>query len=519
MPLPDPLSLWIDTAPAPDRPAHPLPSHADVVVVGAGIAGLTAACRLAEAGRDVLVLEAGQVAGGVSGHTTAKVTAQHSLRYDRLRRRKGRTAAAEYAAAQVDALEWIEAQVVGHGVDCGWERVPSYLYTTRRGDAETYAAEADACAEAGLPVELLDDSPLPFGVASALRMDGQAQFHPRRWLLHLADRVEAAGGRIIERLRVTGARDGASTVVTPVGEVTAQDVLVTTHYPVLDRGGFFARLEPMRDLVVSGVVDPSRAPEGTYLCTSASRSIRTTTAGDGSVRLLIGGENYRTGTSTAVDQRYQDLARWALAHFGMAEVSHRWSAHDLVTPDGVPYVGSYLPGAEHLWVATGFNLWGMTGGTAAGMLLADLVLGSADDERAALFSPNRADVDQVPGVVRDNAVVAAHLVGDLGKASLTPLDLGSLRPGEAQVGRDGTRIVGAFRDDDGEAHCVSARCTHLGCVVSFNDAERSWDCPCHGSRFGLDGTVLHGPAVRPLDRLPIGPDNSDNTVAPGSAPA
>ena len=498
MMLPEPLSLWMDTAPAPERAGGELPSRADVVVVGAGIAGLTTACVLAEAGRDVIVLEARQVAAGVSGNTTAKVTAQHGLRYDRLRRRKGDAAAAEYAAAQVDALEWIEAQVAATGVDCDWQRLPSYIYTTREEDRQQFAAEADACGRAGLTAAYVTETPLPFPVAAAVRVEDQAQFHPRRWLLSLADRVEAAGGRIVETVRVTGVKEHGTTVVTAQGEIAADDVVVATHYPILDRGGFFARLEPIRDLVVSGPVAPSRAPDGMFLCTSESRSLRTARAGDGQLRLVVGGENYRTGTAGDVVRRHETLARWASEHFGVDEVTHRWSAHDLVTPDGVPYAGPYHPGAEHLWVAAGFNLWGMTGGTAAGRLVADLLLGRADEERAALMSPLRADVDQVPGLVKDNVVVAGHLVGGLARAATQDVGFESLGPGEARVGRLGRRVVGAYRDAGGALHAVEAQCSHLGCTLSFNDGERSWDCPCHGSRFALDGSVLHGPAVRPL---------------------
>jgi len=501
MRLPESRSLWIDTTTAPDRSGAPVPRTADVVVIGAGIAGLTVACRLAEAGRDVLVLEADRVAAGVSGNTTAKLTAQHGLRYDRLRRRKGESAIAEYAAAQLEALDWIAAQAESGAVDCSFQRVPTWVYSTRADDREAYAAEADAARAAGLAAFYLTESPLPFPVAAAVRIEGQAQFHPRRWLLHLAQRVEAAGGRIVELCRATGL-DG-DTVTTALGPVAGREVVVATHFPIFDRAGFFARLEPIADLVVSGPVDPELAPEGAFLCTSESRSLRTVPRDDGTTDLIVGGENHRVGAGGDVLRRQEALAAWAAEHFGITAISHRWSAHDLVTPDGMMYAGRYHPGAEHLWVATGFNLWGMTGGTAAGLLVADLIEGRADPERAALFNPSRVDVDQIPGVVKDNAVVARHLVGDVLSAAARQPALDDLAPGQGRVARVGGRLVAAHRDEAGVLHTVDARCTHLGCTVSFNDAEQSWDCPCHGSRFAPDGSVLRAPAVKPL--RPVSP--------------
>lgn len=509
MRLPPSGPIWADDADGGStttRAGVHLPSTSDVVVVGAGIAGLTTAYRLAQAGRSVLVLDAGAVGSGVSGHTTAKVTAQHGLRYARLRRSKGEEGAAHYAAAQLEALEWIDDEVRTHHVGCDWERVPTHLFGSTQQDRDELEKEAEACSAAGLPATFAEESPtLPFGHRGVVRVEAQAQFHPGRWLGHLAAQVEAHGGVIAEGQRVLDVVDGGRTVVTRTHRVTATEVVIATHFPILDRGGWFARLEPERDLVISGPVDPARAPDAPYLGVSASRSLRTVPRPDGGVDLIVGGENYRTGAASDVMRRHQVLAQWASEHFGVEEITHRWSAHDLVTPDGVPCVGPYHPGASHLWVAAGFNLWGMTGGTAAGRLLADLILGRADRGRAALFDPQRVSLDQAPGLLRANAVVARHLTGDLVGAALTEVAPSDLSPGVARVGRVGTRIVAAYRDDEGVLHAVGGRCSHLGCVVAFNDAEKSWDCPCHGSRFDVDGAVLHGPAVEPLGGVDLAP--------------
>jgi glycine/D-amino acid oxidase-like deaminating enzyme/nitrite reductase/ring-hydroxylating ferredoxin subunit len=488
----DSRSLWVATTPAPERSSH-LPPSAEVVVIGAGIAGLTTAFLLAEAGRAVTVVEAGQVAAGVSGYTTAKVTAQHGLKYDGL----GTVAAASYGTSQLAALDWIVRVAREHDIECALERVDSYVYTTDQAQRDTLRAEAEAASVAGLPASYVDSLDVPVGAVGAVRFAGQAQFHPRQWLLGLASLVEGHGGKIVEGVRALGVSEARPLLVrTTAGTIQAGSVVVATHFPILDRGLFFARLDPVRDLVVAG---PAPAEvHGTYLDAQTHHSVRTATAG-GSRYLVVGGEHYRVGDRVDVASKYERLADWAGEHLGLKEITHRWSAHDMSTLDGLPYIGRYHPRAKNLFVATGFGQWGMTGGTVAGLLLRDLVLGR-ENELATLYDPNRVSLSSVPPFMSNNATVARHLVADHVRA-LRPADPESLKPGTACVTRRGAGLVAAYRDDDGDLHEVSARCTHLGCLVAFNNAERSWDCPCHGSRFGVDGSVLRGPAVRPLRKL------------------
>jgi Rieske Fe-S protein len=237
---------------------------------------------------------------------------------------------------------------------------------------------------------------------------------------------------------------------------------------------------------------------GTYLDADTHHSVRTALV-DGVRHLIVGGEHYRVGDHVDVRARYARLEAWAGEKLGLTDVQYRWSAHDLSTVDGVPYVGRYHPRAKNLWVATGFGQWGMTGGVAAGLLLRDLVQGESS-ETADVFDPNRFSLRAAGSVVSNNVTVAKFLAGDHVRALRAPA-LSDLPAGEATVTRQGASMVAAYRDDSGALHAVHARCTHLGCLVAFNNAERTWDCPCHGSRFDVDGAVIQGPAVHPLRRI------------------
>ena len=439
--LPDVRSLWLDTTPAPNRAGGVLPPEAEIVVVGAGIAGLTTAYLLAEAGRSVLVLEARSVAGGVAGHTTAKLSAQHGLIYDRLATRMGLAAAARFGASQLAALDWVTSTARALDVDCELERTDSYVYTTSASRRAALRAEAEAARAAGLPASYLDSVDLPLPVAGAVRFADQARFHPRRWLLGLAARIEALGGRIIEGVRVTGVRSGRPALVrTTSGVVRAGQVVVAT---LLDRGLFFARLDQVRDLVLAGPRPAGLALSGMYLDADTGHSVRLARAG-GEELLVVGGERYRVG-DVDVRARYARLGAWAREHLGLTDVRYRWSAHDMSTVDGVPHVGRYHPGSRNLWVATGFGQWGMTGGTAAGLLLRDLVLGRRN-ELAPLYEPTRLPLPRVPTQTGDHPRASANLANLSPRSaraprwtSTTAASLrGATRPGPSRPRRRGS---------------------------------------------------------------------------------
>jgi glycine/D-amino acid oxidase-like deaminating enzyme/nitrite reductase/ring-hydroxylating ferredoxin subunit len=490
-------SVWI--AAGPDQPARPELDgdiEADVAVIGGGIVGITTALLLKEAGARVVLLESGALACGVSGHTTAKVSSQHGLVYAQLAQRFGLEGARTYGAANEAALEWIAARVAADKIDCDFRRRASYAYAGRA-EAER---EAQAAVEAGLPASLVEETPLPYEVEAAVCFDRQAEFHPRKYLLALAAQLDE--GEVYERSRVVEVDNYAQpTVKAPGGRVRAGHVVVATHYPFLDRTLAFARVHPQRSyaLVCRITGEP---PEGMFISGgSPTRSVRGVPLGDEEL-LLVGGEGHRPGTGGDTEQHYTALERFAREHWGVLSVDYRWSSQDNVTIDSVPYIGPAMPFRDRVLMATGFAKWGMTGGTAAAMILADRILGR-DNPWAGLFDSNRFKPRaSAARFVEENATAGVRFVGDrVSKRGTRPIE--DLVPGEGDIVRLGGEKVAGHRRDDGTLVAVSSTCTHLGCQVNWNRAERSWDCPCHGSRFAPDGEVLHGPAVHRLERKPL----------------
>ena len=289
------------------------------------------------------------------------------------------------------------------------------------------------------------------------------------------------------------------------------DVVVATHYPVFDRALLFSRLEPRRELVVAAVLDADRAPRGMYITPEQhTRSVRTAPYGDGRRLLIVTGESSAPGSENAAE-RFVRLAAWTHEHFPTAEIAYRWATQDNDTTDRLPYVGHFHPGARHVFVATGFGGWGLSNGVMSGRLLTDLITGAEPPPWADLFDPRRLNpLREAPALLKLQLSVAGHFVGD----RLRPSHVGSvaeIAPGDGAVVRVGGQRCAVYRDESGTAHAVSARCTHLGCLVRFNEAETAWECPCHGSRFAVDGSVLQGPATRPL-----APRDLPDAAEPGS---
>ena len=464
----------------------------DVAIAGAGIAGLTLARLLSAEGLKVAVVDRGDICAGATGYTTAKVTALHRLIYADIEESFGLAAARTYAQANQAAVAKVAELVATDGIDCDIQSADAYTYAAQDEAMASIQAEAQSAQRAGLNITTTQQTDLPYPVAGAISLSGQYQFHPRKYCMGLAGATIQLGGSVFSHTTAVGVQD-EHTLVTDRGTIRADAVVLATHLPFLDRGGYFARCEPKRSYATALRIHGDM-PRGMYISADEPiRSVRST--GDG--YLIVGGEGHKVAHDTDTERRYRALENWARANFDVASVEYRWSAQDYVTADRLPYIGRNTHGSEHVFVATGFGKWGMSNATVAAMILSDIIQGRANPW-AETFDSTRVAVKQSAKRVAVASVdVAKRFIGDR-ISSIHPPSIDALAPGcGAIVGSDGDKVA-AFRDDDGTLHALSAICTHLGCQVNFNTAERTWDCPCHGSRFDLEGDVLEGPAVKPL---------------------
>ncbi len=493
----EPRSFWIDTS---GTTAYPAPSGrvaVDVAVLGGGITGVSVAAHLKRAGMTVALVEARRLCHGTTGHTTGKLSSLHGLVYDTLTSSFGEDGARAYGEANEAAIERVAALCEEYGIDCDFERTPNYTYTESDQEVSQIEAEVQAAKRVGLPATYTEESDLPYPIRAAVRFDGQARFHPRKWCLGLAPVIDGHGSHIFEETRALSVREGAPCRVrTDRGEIEADRVVVATLLPFTDRGFFFARTHPEREHVL-GVRLDGPAPLGMYITAgSPTRSIRSHPAAGGEV-VLVSGESHKTGQTQDYDLRYARLERFARERLGASSIDYRWSAQDFYPADQVPYIGRMRRGSDRLYAATGFKAWGMSHAVVAAMIIEDQLHGR-DNPWSELYSPNRLKpMASATSFLKENANVARRFFGD---RVTKRRKLAAVPPGKGAVVSDGRRQVAAYRNDQGELHTVSARCTHMGCIVSWNEADRTWDCPCHGSRFGVDGEVIHGPAVDALNR-------------------
>lgn len=489
------ISYWIASTGSTAYESLDVSHRTEVCVIGGGLTGLLTAYLLAKEGTPVTLIEAGRICSGVTGYTTGKVTSQHRTKYSRLVKQHGEAKARAYATAQQAGLDLIAE--IASVIACDFDRLPAFVYTEQEDLVAQLEREAHVATELGLPASFTTETDLPYPVRGALRFDEQALFHPRMFCLGLADAIVAQGGIIAEHTRAVGVDERPCRVRTETGEIEARAVVVATHLPFLQSGFFYARTKPSRSYVIAARHDA--LPRGMYISLEQpTRSIRPHRSDGGHV-LIVGGNGHPSGRETDTGHHYGELEEFARERFGVTRPEWRWSAQDFEPADGLPFVGPATKLRRRTFLATGYAKWGMTNAAAAARAISDTILGR-ENEWARAVDASRIDAIRSIGMVASQgAETAKSLIGDR-VAMLTSRSVDTLEPGDGAIVTVDGKHVAAFRDDDGTVHAVSATCTHMGCIVRLNRAERSWDCPCHGSRFGLDGRVLSGPATKNLER-------------------
>jgi glycine/D-amino acid oxidase-like deaminating enzyme len=499
-------SYWLSGAAQPRR--EPLKRHtrADVVVVGAGITGLTTAYLLAAAGRSVVVLERGHLGDAETGHTSAHLTMVTDTRLPALVKAFGSSHAQAVWDAGLAAIGQIEQIVWTHQIDAGLATVDGYLHAPALNGADAADAALDEdlrlARELGFDVEAVEQ--VPVMGRPGLRFPGQARLHAGKYLRGLAAAVEEEGGRIFEESAVTAFSSDPRGVTANGLTVTCDDVVVATHSPLTGVSSttsaalFQTKLALYTTYVVAARVGKGVVPDALWWDTADPyRYVRVDPHLDGDV-VIAGGQDHKTGQAADTTQCFAALERELARLLPDAHVTHRWSGQVIETPDGVPYIG---PTAEHQYVATGFGGNGLTFGTLSGIVISDAVLGR-DNPWTDLFAPGRTALTRgLWDYVKENADYPFYKVRDwlVGPDAKT---LRAIKRGEGLVVKRQGAKVAAYRDDDGSLTLRSAACTHMGCTVAWNAAERTWDCPCHGSRFSTSGKVIGGPAETPLAELP-----------------
>ncbi len=502
---PDTTPYWADSAALPTFAKIERDQRVDVVVIGGGLTGLTAAYLLAAAGKTVALVERGRCAQVDTGHTTAHLTMVTDTRLSDLVSRFGRNHAQAVWDAGLAAIAQIDSIIREQQIDCAFEWVDGYLHApaghASRSQADSFKEEAALAVDLGFDAAFADTVPLVGG--PGIRYENQARFHPRKYLAGLARAITARGGHIYEHSEVEEFCEKPLGVKVNGCTVTCDDIMVATHNPLVGVSSttsatlFQTKLALYTSYVVAGRVPHGEVPDALLWDTADPYHYMRIDPHRDYDLVIFGGEDHKTGQAPDTTACYERLERTLTALMPNVEISHRWSGQVIETPDGLPYIGQM---ADHQYAATGFAGNGMTFGTLGAMLASDAILGRRNPW-AELFDPGRAAIRRgLWEYIKENADYPYYLVRDR-FAGAEGRSLRSVKRGQGKViERDGANVA-AYRDESGKTTLRSATCPHMGCLVGWNEAERTWDCPCHGSRFEPNGQVIAGPAESPLAEI------------------
>lgn len=499
-------SIWSATAPILRAPSLDKNIRADVCVVGAGIAGMTTAYLLAREGKSVVVIDKNKIGQGETSHTSAHLSNEIDARYVEIERLHGAKGAKLAAESHTEAISQIEAIVSQEGIDCDFERLNGYLFLGPKESEKDLRDELDAAQRAGVDVSQLKESPFGLKLGPCLQFRHQGRFHPLKYLAGLAKAIAHQGGRIYGGTEAKEIKGGKTAEIkTKHGKkITARAVVVATNTPVNDWVTMHTKQAAYRTYVIGIPVPKDSVPKALYWDTEDPfHYVRTMRIEDKTGErdiLIIGGEDHKTGQAEEIENRFARLRSWGRTHFrGLGEPEFQWSGQIMNSMDALAFIGRNPGEEDNVYIATGDSGMGLTHGTIAGMLITDLILGR-ENPWTTLYDPARKSLRAALTFTEENLNVAAQYATWVTPADVSTSD--KIKPGTGAIVRKGLSKIAVYRDATRKLHERSAVCPHLGCIVAWNPTERSWDCPCHGSRFDPNGKVLNGPAIGPLPPIP-----------------
>lgn len=495
-------SLWQNTNAVSPQSAHSGSSY-DVIIAGAGITGITAGYLLQKAGKKCLIIEPENIAYGTTGGTTAHINTFYDAQYDQVIDDFGEEKARLLAQTGPEVISQIETLINAYSIDCEFSHRDSYVFSTDEKQTEDLDKFFEATVKVGLPATRVSENPFPLPFQKIFKVAGQAQFHPTKYVNGLAKAYEQLGGEFLFGSRATGTDENEDLVTVKTdnsGNLVAASFIWATHVvPNINRMNFLAA--PYRSYALAFTLKNGNYPEAQAQDMAEAYHYYRTQEIEGKKFVIAGGEDHKTAHEENQQEHLRRLEAHIRRHFDVDEVTHRWSSQYYTPVDGLPFIGKE-PGREHCYWATGYDGNGMTFGTLSAMVITDLIL-TGESKYRELFDPSRLNVSAgVKDAVKENADAIFHLIKDKFTAEKIE-SLDEIKNGEGKTVSYKSKTMSVYRDETGALHAVSSSCTHMGCNVAFNDTEKTWDCPCHGARYGLDGSVLTGPATRSLDIIKI----------------
>ena len=474
-------SVWSESCKFRKREALNKDIKTDVLVIGAGIAGVLTAYMLKQKGRDVVLIDAAEIASGNTKNTTAKITSQHDLIYSKLIAEFGEEKARQYAKANELAIKKYKEIIEDKRIECDFEEKPAYVYSLN--EVDVLKEEVEAAKNLGIDAEFVQEANLPFKINGAVKFNNQAQFNPLKFLKGISNELV-----IYENTRALEIKENL--VVTSGGNITANNIVVATHYPIMNAPGYyFMKMHQERSYVLA--LENTSEIDGMYIdLNKEGYSFRTYNN-----LLLLGGISHRTGENEEGGS-YDELRKVAKRLYPKAKEKYYWSAQDCMTIDGIPYIGRYSSETPNIYVATGFNKWGMTSSMVSAMIISDMIL-EKENDFSEIFSPRRFDLSlSINNIANDLIETAKNFIAQ--KVYIPSSEIEHIKNGHGGIIEYNGEKVGVYKNKEGKEFFVSTKCTHLGCQLSWNADELTWDCPCHGSRFDYKGRLIGSPATKDL---------------------